>query len=1006
MATSSRPSSPLLPAFSIRDLNGPREPPGVVQITASQYDGTLHSQPDAALSYVDLDDGELITVGTAFELRQRLDEPVSTSTRAVHPVVVGSFTVRSGREGHENKMHIFDIRHSSGSLAVWRDHEAYSSKTLRKPDSSPSFSRSRSSSPYAAASSDSAALSTTNTSITQHSQSKVSVPQPLSSLSTDFVATKASVDKPRKTQQTSPTQEETPALPEMPFSDIFATFEPHLGPLADFLESTADGLRKLAEKTAEADTSPVENVLGGFKNIVKEVGEMTLDFLAGIGEELERNRTSASGIATEVQIAPASKQAPHMPAGKPEEPKAEDKPYPATESSGKRVSFFDTALPVPASTKPEPTVRLPLNREDLVPQPRNVPEHRTVIPPPLALPSTIQTRDATFRYPLPPPTAHAFVPMPRPTVHFPPSKNSIIDSQPADADVLTRYPPLPSLRKAASVSGLHGNPEPSTRYQPGFSTTSALFRYPSIGQFEEQSRLRSKNSPDAKLDNTPGSDPTCYSQPGKSKKEAFHKKHAVENVNCNPNNDQLAPLALRSDQDWPSQPRSPKKTDIYKKPTVEDADDEAPKDQPATSTIKPKDASRREPRKSTAWTLPGAWPEPPSDVWHSTMPTTMATTVKASGANTSAVTTSTREQLPGDLSHRVSSPVSETYSRGPLFPRKSQTISGTNPAARLNGPFDPLAHIPVLQPRPQRSQPDLSGHQFHPSSDQKETPVIPGAFPKRSQTVHHTDRYRPRYVAPYPYSTPTLWESYLQKNHSTNTLPRVPVPGPWQFSHDASRRHPVGSHGPSLRDSDYPVARPPTFGTMRAVQPVRGSRPEAGRSMQPLPIRPAPPAPKPQWVSFPTQPETPKAEPVTVKPATTVSPVVTNPIQAAAQVPMILSASNLSRASSILSPCPPAFTQPRGRSGTSPPAPMASKGVDDCVRTLKAMGFGSDPNELARLNVYAGAAAGDVEAAIEMIEEDREAARELEMSSQVSQAGSERNLERDFGAEESFWEDY
>jgi len=67
------------------------------------------------------------------------------------------------------------------------------------------------------------------------------------------------------------------------------------------------------------------------------------------------------------------------------------------------------------------------------------------------------------------------------------------------------------------------------------------------------------------------------------------------------------------------------------------------------------------------------------------------------------------------------------------------------------------------------------------------------------------------------------------------------------------------------------------------------------------------------------------------------------------------------------------------------------------------MGFGSDPNELARLNVYAGAAAGDVEAAIEMIEEDREAARELD--SQVSQVGSVRDVKRDFDAEENPWED-
>jgi hypothetical protein len=69
------------------------------------------------------------------------------------------------------------------------------------------------------------------------------------------------------------------------------------------------------------------------------------------------------------------------------------------------------------------------------------------------------------------------------------------------------------------------------------------------------------------------------------------------------------------------------------------------------------------------------------------------------------------------------------------------------------------------------------------------------------------------------------------------------------------------------------------------------------------------------------------------------------------------------------------------------------------------MGFGSDPNELARLNVYAGAAAGDLETAIEMIEEDREAARELDVSRQASQMGNLGDVERGFGAEDNPWED-
>ena len=105
----------------------------------------------------------------------------------------------------------------------------------------------------------------------------------------------------------------------------------------------------------------------------------------------------------------------------------------------------------------------------------------------------------------------------------------------------------------------------------------------------------------------------------------------------------------------------------------------------------------------------------------------------------------------------------------------------------------------------------------------------------------------------------------------------------------------------------------------------------------------------------------------------------------------------------MFSPSPPTATPHRGRSGVSPPAPHACHKVDECVKSLKAMGFGGDRHELSRLNVYAGAAAGDIEAAIEMIEEDREAARELENSSQISQAGSIGDFERDFEGENNPW---
>ena len=138
MSTSSRPSSPLLPAFGIRFLKWTQRTTRVVQISARQYDSTINSQSDATLGYVDLDDGELITVGTSFELRQRLEEPVYSPIRSVRSSMTGAYTYRPERDATENVMHLFDIRRSSGSMAVWRDHEAYTSKILRLPDTSSS----------------------------------------------------------------------------------------------------------------------------------------------------------------------------------------------------------------------------------------------------------------------------------------------------------------------------------------------------------------------------------------------------------------------------------------------------------------------------------------------------------------------------------------------------------------------------------------------------------------------------------------------------------------------------------------------------------------------------------------------------------------------------------------------------------------------------------------------------------------------------------------------------
>ncbi|KIW69103.1 hypothetical protein PV04_04998 [Phialophora macrospora] len=947
-ASTSRPSSPLLPAFGIRDLNSPPSSLGVVQVSRRQYDNTIRSQPDATLSYIDLDDGEVITVGSSFELCQRLEEPVSPSTSGDRSPISLWPAFTNAVEEKQNKIHIFDIRRTSGSLAVWRDHEAYSSKSLRKQDTS-SATTSRSTSPSASGS-----QSTASTSTTQHVQGGLDdVTATLSKLCSIHEPTASCLSS--ETAEPQPAQDEPAAQLDKALNDVFTGLQSHLGPLADFLEATANGLRKIAEKTREADSTPVENVLNGFKSIVTEVGQLGLEFLATLDEELEKTGTKkASGDASEAQ----EQQLPPKALSRHGTPNPRPDPQPDNESVAKKVSFIDATHPIDQLVDQEvPGVETqifapPPDKMPFAPLGRGLRQKCVVeFPPSWPKPSLM----TTFAQPGRLDTA----------------KNSIIDSQPSDSDVLTRYPPLPSLRKAASVSGLRGQREDSTQYQPGLSTTSALSRYPSICQLEQQSRIGARNEPNSKPRAT-----------------------------------------LDSELDWTFPLLKPKRKDIYKKPTVEDVDNGDVVAPAVTAAVKsidscthavdylakidgvsatPKDAAEKLPSSWYHPPPPGAWPEQKMDNWC----TTPSNVVKAPPAGSPKVVSSTQGQISSGLSSRISSPVSETYNRAPIFPRKSNTVSGTNPAARLNGPFDPLAHIPVLQPRPQRSQPDLSVPKLPSSSDRYKPAAFSGAFPRRTQTVHYTDRYKPR-DSPYQHFRPSLWENYVKDSHRADAKPTAPsYPRPWSFHPEASRPF----QGPQYRGLKHPDSEIPALPALRPVHSMSGLRLEAGKDSPSFTSLRAPPAPTPQHVPAPTQTGTVDAvSRPSLKP-------IPHPDSAPAPIPWTPTVTNPSRSSSILSPCPPAFTHRRGRSGTSPPTPFASKGVDECIRQLKAMGFGSDPNELTRLNVYAGAAAGDVEAAIEMIEEDREAARELEMSSQISREGSIGDLERDLDAEENPWED-
>ncbi|KAJ5551152.1 hypothetical protein N7535_000905 [Penicillium sp. DV-2018c] len=118
----------MLKPFQIRDLRvSPSQHPerladshstssGVVQISASDYDALASNHPRARLTYVDDDDDEeTITVGSALELSQRLDEPLDTMTR-----------LESIQLSDDNAiaMHIFNIRRSNSVTELWKRFES------------------------------------------------------------------------------------------------------------------------------------------------------------------------------------------------------------------------------------------------------------------------------------------------------------------------------------------------------------------------------------------------------------------------------------------------------------------------------------------------------------------------------------------------------------------------------------------------------------------------------------------------------------------------------------------------------------------------------------------------------------------------------------------------------------------------------------------------------------------------------------------------------------------
>ncbi|EXJ90030.1 hypothetical protein A1O3_03098 [Capronia epimyces CBS 606.96] len=891
-------SQPMLPAFGIRALNGSEAPPGVVQITAHQYDDTVQSVPDAMLSYMDEDDGEFITVGSSFELGQRLDEPAQHSTLSIP----AALKLTPTPEADDKMMHIFDIQHNSKSMAAWKTHHTSTIKKMNSRGTSAgreTVNHPRSASPqphsaFSASAGDSSLcprLANPNESPQAPDMNKASLPTAMS----EHVASGVTPTQPISGQ---PAKEDSTEL-ENALSDVFHGLGSHMGPIADFLEITAFGLRKAAEKSTRAERSPVEGVLSGFKGIMSDVGELGLGFLAAIDHELKEHKANNANR-------------PGLPVSEPTEPPSpsvlspatgEHQAQPKAETNAKRVSFVQSTL-----SQPEPIlgpVRAPVdpvrpsidpNRSFYLPSAQKpkfsgVPRHEDLKPPAAHAVETVSARAET-------------------------DKSSILDLEPSEPDFCARYPPLISVRKAKSVSGLQDKYKISSSFGPtGISTASALTRYPSIGQFEQQTRLKTR----AKFDEKPSI-----------------KDKTLASVSS------------------PNSATEPKKIDVYKKPSVED---DVELEQPGTLNKEVKTVIKVISTALPATTVPGAWPEQKSEEVHPAVAAPKPSYLDWSMQATENSAPPTQGQKPGALSPRLNGPVTDMYPRATAayLPRRYHTVGGTNPAARLNGPFDPLA--------PLASQP-IDG------------PAGGGPNAKLPLWMTPLNEYRPIYSTAFDRPKPTAGD-HQPKGALRQSISR-PASGnaDWSFSGQGSREEVLSRAQSTNTSYRHVFAQPPQFTRMRArhADLLRPSfdnltnKPRVNRpSTDVMAFGPAPPVP---MHAHPSQSVS------SVNPQTHNHHFGRNsgqPSSSSISSTVVRSRPNLSP---ITSPTP--YTRPRGRTGVVAPPPSSTTVVGRCVKTLRVMGYGTmDHNEMSRLNIYASAAAGDVEAAIEMIEEDREAAKAL-----------------------------
>jgi len=416
-----------LPIFGIRSLTGTGSRPALISITDREYDTTITSEPSAKLLYLDDDDGELITVGSAWELSQRLQEPTPRYTRT------DPRKIKSPLDGRI--VHVFDINHTPGSLAVWRDHEAYTSKEL-----SPLYPpRKSAKSPFDDPVDELLGKNVTN--VPAHEEALAAITHAADQEPTETLPEPAS----EEVQLEATRQESRPEnVTNEQSRDILNGIEAHLNGLANVLQVAAATLQKAASKTQDNDTSIVEDVLIGVKGILTEVGSFGLEAYKAFEAESNNASHSDSAISSTSSIAGTegvqNREVPGAVMPEPDHLAVDKEQKSFLESLSKSLSQatqFEDARSLPR-------VKFAATVEDAQQEPDGAVES------PISSPSVVVETSFTDK---------------RKTVHiseddlqlFPRVSNpSILDDGNEDADFTARYPPLMSVRRAHTVNSSLG----------------------------------------------------------------------------------------------------------------------------------------------------------------------------------------------------------------------------------------------------------------------------------------------------------------------------------------------------------------------------------------------------------------------------------------------------------------------------------------------------------------------------------------------------------------------